>query len=65
MGERGWFADISSDEGMEDRWQPHIQCEGVCPSLDVWFETEEDCNQFIREQIIGKGWFPGEGATQD
>ena len=53
---RGWFADIDPEqpEGAY-RWQPVLQTDGVVPSFEMWFATEDACLEWIREQVIGHG----------
>lgn len=58
MSAEGWFADITDEEDRDSRWpwQPFIQTAGGCfPLQGVWFATEEECEIFIRGEIIGRG----------
>jgi hypothetical protein len=52
-----WFADHPDEEDADDQnrdmWQPFVQLSGMCLPLPVWFDTEEDCRAFIRDEIIG------------
>lgn len=60
MGKRGWFADLSDEDERDPHapWQAFLQLEGHCHALDgVWFYTEADCVEFIRTEIVGRGWF--------
>jgi len=48
----GWFADIE-DEG--DYWQAFLQNDIGCFPLDgIWFQSKEQCEEFIRTDILGK-----------
>jgi len=49
----GWFSDIDETK---DMWQPRLQAGGFCPCIDMWFQTKADCDEFIQDNIIGKGW---------
>lgn len=50
-----WFADINPEQtGSEYRWQPCLQLPvSICHSFDVWFRSEAECLDYIREYIIG------------
>jgi hypothetical protein len=62
--ETGWFSDVDTDQPVGAwEWQPCLQLPGWCPSMPVWFATKADCDQFIREDIIGMGWYPGEPSS--
>jgi hypothetical protein len=57
MTPTGWFADLSDEE---DRvkgspYQPFLQTAGGCFPLPLWFDSEESCDEFIRDNIAGKG----------
>lgn len=56
----GWFSDIDREEAPSGthQWQPCLQLEGWCPSIDVWFESKEACDEFIRTEILGKPMLP-------
>jgi hypothetical protein len=56
MTRQGWFSDIDPDTAIDDtfRWQACLQLEGWCPTIDVWFDTKEDCDTFIRDEVVGK-----------
>jgi len=52
----GWFSDI--DEGQDSdayRWQPCIQTEALVSSLQIWFASKVECDNFIRDQVIPAG----------
>jgi hypothetical protein len=55
MEPTGWFADIDPD--VDHRWQPCLQLGGWCPSMPVWFKSEQECLDFIRDEIIGQGMY--------
>jgi len=59
----GWFADRSDPEERDTKypWQPFVQMGSGCLSLDARFETEEECMQFIRDEVLAHGIY-GEGA---
>ncbi|MGI5144807.1 hypothetical protein ACQEVC_45570 [Plantactinospora sp. CA-294935] len=57
----GWFADVEdvdSEDG-EPRsdpaypWQPVLQTAGLCLSLDIWFASRAECEQWLRDNVIG------------
>lgn len=57
----GWFADIDTDQTGTHVWQPCLQHQpGMIMSMSIWFSTEQDCQTFIRDCIIGHGFAPGE-----
>jgi hypothetical protein len=31
-----------------------LQLDGYSPGLEVWFDSRERCQEFIREEIVGK-----------
>lgn len=55
--DRGWFSDIDDETTLRGvpMWQPCLQADGVIVSLDIWHETKEACDAFIRDEILGKG----------
>lgn len=56
----GWFADVDPDvTSGEHVWQPCLQLEGMCLPIEVWFSTEAECLEFIRENVIGQGEIAG------
>lgn len=68
---RGWFADVDDPEdpdagcSEEFPWQAVIQVAGAChPIGGVWFSSKADCEEFIRDEIIGKGWIPPLGGAR-
>ena len=62
MTERaGWFASESDPEDATPwgPYQPFVQVSGGCFPLPIWFSTVEDCERFIREDLIGLGVLDG------
>lgn len=60
MSEVGWFACYEDERGTAFPWTPALQCEGsLCPNFDVWFESKEACEDFIRTEILGKPLLAG------
>lgn len=53
--ERGWFADIDDPPPDGFPWTPCLQVSGAVHAFDVHFKTREECEQFIREEILGAG----------
>lgn len=53
----GWFADLDDDADVDPKfpWSPMIQTAGGCYPLPIWFQTEADCVEFIRRDILGRG----------
>lgn len=63
MSDMGWFADLAPDdeEVVRGMWQPCIASRtGIHASLDIWFRTEQECEAFIRDEILRIGFYPGE-----
>lgn len=63
MRRTGWFADVCNDDAETDpvtlvSWQPCLQVDGAVHSFDVWFASREDCEAYIREEIVGQGMLP-------
>ena len=50
--ETGWFADRGPTD---DGWFPSVQTESLNLDLEVWFQTEAECLDFIRREILGLG----------
>lgn len=56
--EYGWFSDIDEDATNEYKWQPCLNAkEGTVPSLPVWFRSKKECDDWIKEQVIGMPFF--------
>lgn len=52
-GPAGWFADVSNDGVTADMWQPCLETgSGHIPCFDVWFDTREECETYIRDVIM-------------
>jgi hypothetical protein len=56
----GWFADVVDEEVIAEtpllrgKWQAYAQVSGGCFPLDgVWFDSEADCEHFIRHWLVG------------
>lgn len=55
MGKRGWFADWDT-EATEKGYQPCLETgTGHVPCFQVWFYTKRECEQWIRENVLGVG----------
>lgn len=54
MSDKGWYADLLEEGRNKGRWQPVLQVEGWAPGLEVYCRTEEECVQWIRENVLGK-----------
>ena len=54
MSKYGWFADIDEESPEGYPWQPCLQLDMHCVDIEVWFESREACEQFIRDEILGK-----------
>lgn len=55
-----WFADIDEDAA-DNRypWQPILQLDGWVTRATVWFATRDECEAFIRENLVNTGWMDG------
>jgi hypothetical protein len=70
---RGWFADTDIGPGGKRLWQPNLQVNGAILPLPVWLDSREECEDFIRRELVGQGWIDGPrrnecpdcGATAD
>lgn len=58
--ENYWWAEKDSDALEGYPWCPTLQTDNSCFSLPVWFAIEEECETFIKEEILGAGY-----ASQD
>jgi len=54
-----WFADIDEDAPPGSPWRPYLQLDGCVAVVENWFDTKEDCEWFIRENLLGTGWMDG------
>jgi len=57
--ENYWWAE-KSDELEKFPWCPTLQTDSSCFSLPVHFATEQECEAFIREEVLGASY-----ASQD
>lgn len=50
-----WFAERDYSDGYDPRWQwvPTLQGNGTRLSLPVHFRTRAECEQYIRDEVIG------------
>lgn len=56
---RGWFADIDADAPASHQWQPCFETgEGHIPCFQIWFETRDQCERWIQENLLGVGMLP-------
>ena len=52
--ENYWYAERDPDPDFASSpWRPVLQCTAFAPSMSVWFETQAQCEQFIRDEILG------------
>ena len=58
----GWFADFDPEADPRWPWKPMLQTpSGTLASIDSpSFTSEQDCIDFIRDEIIGYTFLPGE-----
>jgi len=49
-----WFADEDEDEPPPYRWRPYLQAgSSMCLPLEgIWFGTKEQCEEFIRDEVL-------------
>lgn len=50
----GWFAEFDDEVVLPGRWRPVLQLDGHAPDFDIWFPTKEECEGWIRTQVIGR-----------
>jgi hypothetical protein len=50
-----WFADWDEEGAVgEYGWAPFLETrEGHIPAIRVWFQTKSQCEDWIREYVIG------------
>lgn len=52
----GWFADVAQgddDASVHGMWQPCLETgTGHVPCFGVWFRTQQECEDYIRTQIL-------------
>lgn len=55
---RGWFADPgdTDEDDYDERnpWRPYLQIGAGCVPLRLWFASKEECERFIRDEVLGK-----------
>lgn len=55
-----WFADIDEDRaGSHYPWQPFLQLDGWVVPADAHFRSRDECEEFIRDRLVGSGWMDG------
>lgn len=47
-----WFADVDREQRGDYIWQPVLQLGGMCSSMSTWFASKQECEDFIREEIL-------------
>lgn len=54
-GKPFWFADWDKDNAVGAYgWQPCLETrEGHIPCFEVWFDSKEACEDWIRKYVIG------------
>lgn len=54
----GWFSDTEAEDapGYSPAypWTPCLQLDGWCPTIGVWFATKEECDRFIKDNLLGQ-----------
>jgi len=49
-----WFADVAQDSKPPYVWQPCLETgTGHIPCFEVWFDSKEACEDWIRQNVIG------------
>ncbi|MEV1245119.1 hypothetical protein [Nonomuraea sp. NPDC049750] len=57
--DNGWFAEFDREATAEYAWRPVLQTDGgLAPDFDIWFATKEECEKWIRENVIGCEMLP-------
>lgn len=57
---QGWYSAHDAENGFYMEWQPTLQTDGQILEVEIYFATKEECDQFIKDRIIGRGWYHGE-----
>lgn len=60
-GNQGWYAEEDEDVRDEGKpmWRPVLQLNGHVMTCDgPWHLTKDECEAFIRQDVIGKGMWP-------
>jgi len=47
-----WWPELDNEQ---PGWCPTLQTDTGCFSLPMWFETETECLEYIRNEIVGAG----------
>jgi hypothetical protein len=56
-----WFADVDREAVAPYVWQPCLETEtGHIPCFEVWFRTERECEDWIRQFVVGAPLRAGE-----
>lgn len=51
----GWWSDVDNEVAGPWNWQPVLTYDGgQLQSLEVWFRSKEECDQFIRDHVAGR-----------
>lgn len=59
MNDTFWFSDIAMRDQTHQHdypWQPCLQLDGMCLSLEIWFASKDECDQFILSDVVNAGW---------
>lgn len=62
MSRQGWFADTSEEAPAGHPYQPCLQLEGMCFDFSIWFETTEECEAWIRAEVLEQGMYDETGG---
>jgi hypothetical protein len=56
----GWLAYLDPDRkaGNETPWQPGLQLMDSLFTLDVWFTSADDCEEFVTTHVLGQRMYP-------
>lgn len=54
--DEGWFAEFDREASAGVPWRPVLQLDGGhAPDLDIWFASQQECEDWIRDNVIGRG----------
>lgn len=50
-----WFADVDDEAEVQPYvWRPYLETRtGHIPGIDIWFDTRERCEGWIRQFVLG------------
>jgi hypothetical protein len=49
-----WFAEYDDTQQTGTcKWTPVMEGDGATIGVQIWFETQQACEEFIRDEIIG------------